>query len=422
LVVVISIKIRNSLTRKTRKNSFDRLLEVTGNPVFYLFRKKTTIVAAAFLLQMASVRAVILFSTSDPDANTSAPTGILEGSGWQFEGSFGPFLGTPIAPQFFLTAKHIGTAGSAFSFQGQNYTIVNHFFDPASDLAIWQVAESFPYFAPLYTQSDELGQHFVAIGRGTERGSAITNGTLRGWNWGSSDGVQRWGENVVSGIKVLSPQNEVLYATFDQDGLPNECHLSVGDSAGSIFLNDGRVWRLAAIHYAVDGYYYTDSNGGGRFDAALFDARDYYVSNGGNPPIFTKITGPNPVPSGFYSTRVSSRLGWIYSVLDPGGDIDGDGIPNIFEYAFFLNPVRANTGGTPRATRVGIDIALIYTKVLSATDLVYRVEKSTDLVSWAVTQTTDQVLDQKDGIQTIQSIVKIGTYNRFFLRLKVTRS
>ena len=385
------------------------------------FAHKVILFVAAALIQIANARAIILLNTSDPTANTSAPTGTLAGSGWQYEGIFGAFLGTPIAPNFFLTAKHIGQAGSVFTFQGTTYTIVSYFFDPASDLAIWQVAEPFPYFAPLYTKSDEVGQNLVAIGRGTQRGSDVINGTLRGWYWGASDGVERWGENVVSSIAVLGPQFETLYATFDENGLPNECHLSVGDSGGAVFLDDGGTWKLAGIHYSVDGYFYIDSSGGGQFDAALFDSRDFYFSDGGNPPTYTQITGPDPVPSGFYSTRVSSKLGWIYSVLDPNGDADNDGIQNLCEYAFFLDPVLPDAAGAPAGMRVGSDIAVIYTKVLSATDITYTVEESTDLLAWTPAQTTDQVLVQNNGIQTIQSSVAMGTNNRFFLRLKITR-
>ena len=62
-------------------------------------------------------RAVILFRTADPAANTTAPTGGLSGSGWQFEGLWGSFLGTPIAPHFFLSAKHVGQAGGIVQFR-----------------------------------------------------------------------------------------------------------------------------------------------------------------------------------------------------------------------------------------------------------------------------------------------------------------
>src|SRR6202162_3921549 len=62
-------------------------------------------------MAMAPARAVILFGTADPSANTSAPTGALAGSGWQYEGQFGAFLGTAIASNYFITAKKICGGG-----------------------------------------------------------------------------------------------------------------------------------------------------------------------------------------------------------------------------------------------------------------------------------------------------------------------
>src|SRR5450432_2273892 len=184
-------------------------------------------------------RGVILLRTADPAANTTAPTGDLNGSGWQFEGLWGSFLGTPVAPHFFLSAKHVGQAGGTFSFGGAAYTLVKEFGDPNSDLDLWQVAEAFPLFAPLYTKSDEVGKLTLVIGSGTQRGSEVfTNGIFGGWNWGPGDGVQRWGENLVSAIVTASPDNDFLYGTFDTAGLNEEARLSSGDSGGAAFIQD----------------------------------------------------------------------------------------------------------------------------------------------------------------------------------------
>ena len=45
---------------------------------------------------LAPARAVIFFSTSDPLFNTTAPTGGLAGSGWQWTGFWGGVTGTTI--------------------------------------------------------------------------------------------------------------------------------------------------------------------------------------------------------------------------------------------------------------------------------------------------------------------------------------
>lgn len=259
---------------------------------------------------IASARAVILFRTGDITANTSAPTGELASSGWQFQGTFGNFLGTPIAPHFFLTAQHIGGA-SKFVFRGANYTPVRSYDDPGSDLRIWEVTETFPAYAPLYTRSDEVGQRLVVFGRGTRRGAARTvNGQQRGWDWGTSDFVQRWGENIVAAIKPRAAGGDLLYALFDQAGLNDEATLSAGDSGGGVFLNDNGTWKLAGINFDVDSFA-SGSDGGGPYNAALFDERGSYLPNG------TLVTGDAPVPAGFYATRISSRYEWITSVLNP---------------------------------------------------------------------------------------------------------
>src|ERR1700684_84883 len=109
-----------------------------------------------FLTPRATPNAIILYRTDDPTANTTEPTGTLAGSGWQYEGLIGAFLGTAIAPHFFITAQHFGVQSSPFIYRGVNYTILQWFDDPSSDLRIYEVAEEFPDYAPLYSQKDEI--------------------------------------------------------------------------------------------------------------------------------------------------------------------------------------------------------------------------------------------------------------------------
>jgi hypothetical protein len=257
------------------------------------------------LLAFASLaRGVILYRTGDPAANTTEPTGSLAGSGWQYEGNFGDFLGTAIAPHYFVTAKHLGTGPTQFSFHGVNYAIVRSFADAGSDLCIFEVEGTLPVYAPVYTRSDEVGKHLVVIGRGTQRGAErVVNGQLRGWEYGPADGVQRWGENEVA--RIL---RGALYVLFDRAGLPQEGHLSAGDSGGAVFLKDGEAWKLAGINSDVDTFA-SGADRGGPYTSAMFDERGSYRSDG------TLVTGPAPVPSGFYAARISSRLHWIYSII-----------------------------------------------------------------------------------------------------------
>lgn len=364
-----------------------------------------------------SARAVILMDTADPSVNTTAPTGALANSGWQFEGIWGGFLGTPIAPHFFISAGHIGQGGTDFIFQGAAYTIVRSFSLAGSDLLIWQVNETFPSFAPLYSKHDEIGKHLVVIGCGTRRGSEIfLDGTLRGWNWGDPDGTRRWGENDVVDLVPYSG-HDLVYATFDQGASPNESHLSSGDSGGAVFLNDGGAWKLAGINLAVDDLY-SAPDPSTILDAAVFDARGFYTYDGSD---FTQITGATSVPTGFYASRISSELAWIYSVIDPNGDLDNDGIPNLLEYALHLDPLTPDAAGLPRVGREGNFVTLTYTRVTTATDIDYAVEQSTDLVSWAIATTQDEIISTNGDVQTIKAKIDIGASTKLFVRLLVTR-
>src|SRR5436309_2342142 len=93
-------------------------------------------ICAAALFLVRSAHAVILFSTADPAANTTEPGGNLAGSGWQYEGDWGQFLGTPIAPHFFISAAHIFRAADVFTFQSATYTIVRSSNVPGTDFLI----------------------------------------------------------------------------------------------------------------------------------------------------------------------------------------------------------------------------------------------------------------------------------------------
>src|SRR3977135_3986298 len=101
-------------------------------------------IVAALIITSSLVDGVTLFLTSDPSANTTAPTGALTGSGWQYEGQFGPFLGTAISGHHLVTVKLIGMASNVFSYQGVNSPVAQYFDDPVSELRIFEVAGTLP--------------------------------------------------------------------------------------------------------------------------------------------------------------------------------------------------------------------------------------------------------------------------------------
>ena len=274
-----------------------------------------------FCLGTPRALAVILFGTGDPGANTTAPTGDLANSGWQWVGKWGTSSGIVIAANYFITVKHVGgSILDPFVFQGREYRSVKFFDDPESDLRVVLVVGSLPFHAPLYSQGDELGKHVVVIGRGTQRGSellvpVVTSFVRKGWLWGTQDGVQRWGENRVSGV-LRDVGVEMLTMRFDSSGGPNEAHLSTGDSGGGLFIHDGFLWKLAGVNFASDGQYNRVPFGPG-FLAAVFDEGGLY--KGESPNWLLTVDTAFDQPSRFFCIRVSARLDWIRSVI---------GVPN----------------------------------------------------------------------------------------------
>ena len=285
----------------------------------------------AFLLSLPwQAHAVLFDATGDTNYNTTPPTGALTNSGWQFEGQFGNFLGTPIAPHYFLTAWHLFYYGlvstnTPFSFDGTNYTVVSFTHDqsPESDLALCRVAEHLPRYAPTYTGTNEVGATIAVFGRGRQRGApVVTGGITNGWKWyAPADLVMRWGSNRVERIETDDHGAPYLYATFDHGAGPDECALAEYDSGGASFVLEDGVWQLAGIHWAVDGYFNTTNTGDG-FNASIYDGEGLYIGNSSDWTLITTNTA-----YGFYSSRVSAHYAWLTNQI-PDFDSEANRLPD----------------------------------------------------------------------------------------------
>ncbi len=292
------------------------LLYKAGRMELSKWGRRMMLIAVLVAGSSSPVHAIIFYSTADANYNTTAPTGLLADSGWQWVGHWGGFQGVPIGPHHFITARHVGGAvGEAFVLNGVSCTTTAFFDDTASDLRIWQVSGTFPSWAPLYRANNEVGRKLVVFGRGLTRGAEVRDvatHTLRGWQWGAGDGRMRWGQNgVVAVVDRGAYWGALLYAVFNPTGGSNVAHLAQGDSSGPVFMNDGSGWKLAGVAAVVDAAFNTTDKGEG-FNAALFELRGLYV---GNSSKWTPISGAKPVLSGFYASRISVHLDWIESVL-----------------------------------------------------------------------------------------------------------
>jgi hypothetical protein len=265
------------------------------------------LLVGCLLLMAAPARAVIINGSAT--GNTSAPTDPALATRWDQVGNFSNasltenYLGTPIAPSFFVTAV---------------------FFDPNSDLAIYQISGTFPgaKIVPMYSGSFSSGQSMYIFGRGVPRtttdviGNAFPSGTeAKGWTWGTATGARSWGTNNFNAIAdggAAGPQ-----IAYDFDSTPaNEGVLSIGDSGGPVFMQEGGVWKLAGINYAVESAFSTTGTGTG-FNAAIFDRGGLYQStSGGTSGPWSYVT-PSVAnkPASSYSSSIPANSAWIATVV-----------------------------------------------------------------------------------------------------------
>ncbi len=413
------------------------------------------------MLAMGIGHAVMFWQTADPAHNTGTPG---DNSGWQYEGTMDGYLGVPIAPHFFLSAKHIAehNVGDVFYFHGDAYTTIAAHNSPNTDLRIWEVAHAkpFPTYAPLSTGANDVGAVATIHGRGYQRGVAVVqNNVLKGWRWGTPDGLQRWGRNEVTGsFDAGGSYGEVMYCHFNHNGVTHECHLSVGDSGGGIFVLENGLWRLAGINLAVDGPFRKNASEGGGSMAALFDVGGMEYFDGSNWVLESDTVDDKP--SSFYASRVAASLTWINNTATGSStlamenfsawqklyftpaqiananlsgmaaDYDQDGIVHLLEYAFHLEPIfnerktlEASTGirGMPmiRKESIGneerLSIEFLRRKNSNGAALTYVHEFSPDLVSWQTVGTVDvtSINDRWERVKVTDAVTRAQSARRF---------
>lgn len=275
------------------------------------------LLGAMFWLFLPRADALILQGADDANYNTSAPTGIYENSGWQYQGFYGGGLGTVISPTQFITAKHLGLP-ETFVYDSITYSVdvssAVLIGSPDSDLMILTISEgTFSQYAALYDGVLSTGMELVSHGRGAARGDMVyVEGEAIGWVGKYVAGDLRWGVNHLD--QTVTIQGDVyLVAGFDQAGGPNEFGFTAGDSGGGTFVYDevdGR-WELVGVNYAVSGPYRFAPDNPGAFLGAFFDTTSLYEFDGANWVSSHSSVSLN------YISNVSTQVTAIQAVLVP---------------------------------------------------------------------------------------------------------
>jgi hypothetical protein len=102
----------------------------------------------------------------------------------------------------------------------------------------------------------------------------------------------------------------------------------------------------------------------------------------------------------------------------------GDGTPNLLKYALGMKPMMNSTTGLPILGTASVSgskcLTLTYAKVVSATDITYHPEWSTNLSTWSNTRLTEVIMSNNGVIEQVRDSIPLSSAPRIFFHLRVT--
>ncbi len=286
-------------------------------------------------LWAGTAQAVIVYGDpTQPTIGRLTTLPVLTGGvkpGWQFMGTYGMYTGIPIGPRAWVTATHVSGATGTLSYDNAGTSSLTNYASTrvdstiSGDLVVFQLNADQPDFtqwAPVWSDTATLADRIAhgtmdvyMFGRGTDRGTAIVNGSSQtvGWNWVAQTGNEpiSYGTGNVLALANDASSNTYLKMPFFANTATSGI-FSVGDSGGAVFGFDNveSRWELLGINSAVEKVYTSPNNPANGLDAAFFDARGYYIFDGSQ---WVQISAPGPVTLSSYSTSLPQK----YSVLSP---------------------------------------------------------------------------------------------------------
>lgn len=148
------------------------------------------------------------------------------------------------------------------------------------------------------------------------------------------------------------------------------------------------------------------------------------ATNGGGTTVGNVIMGNGVSPITGFAAWQASQFGTNAgnaSIAGPGVSPSGDGVSNLLKYAFGLDPFTSSAGSMPAATLNGGSLSITYNQVLSATDITYTVQWSTDMVTWSQAGVTEQIIGSNATTRQVRASVPTAPDAAKFLRIQVSQ-
>jgi hypothetical protein len=272
---------------------------------------------------------------------------------------------------------------------------------------------------------------------------------ITGWAEGASDsgdpggiaapaafGDATWLYNQVTGT---SPYAGTLWTTPGGDFIATASASTSVNSSGSYTWNgasmaaDVNTW--IANSSANHGWLLKGPEAASTTEAKRFASKDYVLEADRPKLAITYAVPPTAPQYDFWAAQHFPAVP-IGGYIAPDGDGDGDSIGNLIEYAYGFDPTTRNStnGLAFAATGGGTGATATFRRDPRATDLIYELQASDDLITWdtIVTSTaggtpsgpafvSDVEISGEEPLRLVSAAGAI-TGGKTFIRLKITRA
>jgi hypothetical protein len=211
--------------------------------------------------------------------------------------------------------------------------------------------------------------------------------------------------------------NPVLSASYS----PDNTYVLGSDTANNILFTGGSDCA------AVNGGYTESSTA----PSPKYSPNGRYIGYGRTDNLVCMANSPVISPSCFYITTYNLWRSCKFTpaeqaddnISGPNADPDGDGVPNLMEYAMGTNPKAPSPEAVMNGSVIEDFPTLTYRKNVTATDLVFEVGGSSDLQNWDYSSTyLDSLLtiDQDVCLATVKDYYDVAHYTTRYYKLRVT--